>query len=84
MHMYRHKVLNNAELIKACIKLKLFIDLRPCFCCVRPFYEQAVSDLDRSMHRSLWIWVAHTSFIGGLHTTKNTASGPNEIRFPIH
>ena len=21
---------------------------------VRPFYEQAVSDLDRSMHRSLW------------------------------
>ncbi len=25
------------------------------FSCVRPFYEQAVSDLDRSMHRSLWV-----------------------------
>jgi hypothetical protein len=22
---------------------------------VRPFYERAVSDLDRSMHRSLWV-----------------------------
>ncbi len=22
---------------------------------VRPFYEQAVSNLDRSMHRSLWV-----------------------------
>jgi hypothetical protein len=22
---------------------------------VRPFYERAVGDLDRSMHRSLWI-----------------------------
>jgi len=25
------------------------------FSCVRPLYEQAVSDLDRSMHRSLWV-----------------------------
>jgi hypothetical protein len=25
------------------------------FRCVRPFYERAVSDLDRSMHRSLWV-----------------------------
>ncbi len=24
------------------------------FSCVPPFYEQVVSDLDRSMHRSLW------------------------------
>ncbi len=28
-----------------------------------------------SMHRSLWIQVAHSSFIDRLHTTKNTASG---------
>ncbi len=54
------------------------------FICVRPFYERAVSDLDRSMHISLWVWVAHSSFIGGLHTTKNTASGPNEIMFTLH
>ncbi len=38
---------------------------------VRPFYEPAVSDLDRSMHRSLWVLVAHNSFIEGSHTTKN-------------
>jgi hypothetical protein len=25
------------------------------FSCVRPFYELAASDLDRSMHRSLWV-----------------------------
>jgi amino acid transporter len=25
------------------------------FSCVRPFYERAVSDLDRSMNRSLWV-----------------------------
>jgi hypothetical protein len=42
---------------------------------VRPFYEQAVSDPDRSMHRSLWALVAHNSFIEGSHMTKNTASG---------
>ncbi len=35
-----------------------------------------MSDLDRSMHRSLWVWVAHSSFIEGSHTTKNTASVP--------
>jgi hypothetical protein len=33
-----------------------------------------VSDLDRSMHMSLWVWVAHSSFIEGSHTTKNTAN----------
>ncbi len=42
---------------------------------VRPFDERAVSDLDRSMHRSLWALVTHSSFIEGSHTTKNTASG---------
>ncbi len=45
------------------------------FSCVRPFYERSVSDLDRSMHRSLWVYVAHSSFIEGSHMTKNTASG---------
>jgi len=25
------------------------------FSSVRPFYERAVSDQDRSMHRSLWV-----------------------------
>ncbi len=33
------------------------------FSCVRPFYERAVSDLDRSTNRSLWVQVAHSSFI---------------------
>jgi hypothetical protein len=42
---------------------------------VRPFYERAVSDLDRPMHRSLWVLVAHSSFMEGSHKTKNTASG---------
>jgi hypothetical protein len=41
---------------------------------VWPFYEWAVSDLDRSMHRSLWVYVAHSSLIEGSHMTKNTAS----------
>jgi hypothetical protein len=45
------------------------------FCCVRPFCEQALSNLDRPMHRSLWTWVAHSSFIEGSHMTNNTASG---------
>ncbi len=40
---------------------------------VRPFYEQAVSYLGRSIHRSLWVQVAHSSFIEGLLMTKNTA-----------
>ncbi len=42
---------------------------------VQPFYERAVSDRDRSMHRALWVLVAHSSFIEGSHMTKNTASG---------
>jgi hypothetical protein len=41
----------------------------------QPFYERAVSYLDRSMHRSLWVYVTHNSFIEGSHTTKNMASG---------
>ncbi len=40
---------------------------------VWPSYEQAVSDLDRSMNISLWVQVAHNSFTEGSHTTKNTA-----------
>jgi hypothetical protein len=41
---------------------------------VRPFYERAVSKLDpeRSMHRP--VQVTHSSFTGGSHTIKNTAS----------
>jgi hypothetical protein len=50
------------------------------FICVQPFKEQAVSNLDRSMHRSLWVYVAHSSFIEGLHTTKNAASGDAKIQ----
>ncbi len=45
------------------------------FSCVWPFYEWAVSNLDRSMHTSLWVLVAHSSFIEVFHMTKNTASG---------
>ncbi len=51
------------------------IDSRGCNCShVRPFYERVVSDLgpQRSIHRP--VWVAHSSFIEGSHTTKNTAS----------
>ncbi len=44
---------------------------------VRPSYEWAVSDKDRSMHISLWVQVAHSSFIEGSHTTKNAASACN-------
>jgi hypothetical protein len=44
------------------------------FSCVRPLYERAVRDIDRSMHISLWVLVAHSSFIEGSQTTKNTAS----------
>jgi hypothetical protein len=42
---------------------------------VRPFYEQAVSDLDpqRSMHRPAL--VAHSSCIERSHMTKNTTRG---------
>jgi hypothetical protein len=41
---------------------------------VRPSYERAVSNLDRSMHISLWVYAAHSLFIEGSHMTKNTAS----------
>ncbi len=45
------------------------------FSCVRPFYERAVSDLDRPILISLWVLVTYSSFIEGPHMTKNTASG---------
>ncbi len=34
-----------------------------------------MSDLDRSMHISLWVEVARSLFIDGSHMTKTTASG---------
>jgi hypothetical protein len=34
-----------------------------------------VSNIDRSMHRSLWALVAHSLFKEGLHVTINTGSG---------
>ncbi len=40
---------------------------------VRPFYEPAVSNLDKSMHISVWVQVTHSSFIEGSHMTKNMA-----------
>ncbi len=46
-----------------------------------PYYERAVSDLDRSKHRSLWVRVAHSSFIEGSLTTKNKASDYNVPKF---
>ncbi len=33
-----------------------------------------MSDLNRSMHRSIWVEVAHSSFMEGSRMTKNTAS----------
>jgi hypothetical protein len=48
---------------------------------VRPSYEWAVSDQDRSMHISLWALVAHSSFIEGSHMAKNTASGLSHFMF---
>jgi hypothetical protein len=53
---------------------KLHITRGHTFSRVQPFYEWAMSDLDKSMHISLWVKVAHTSFIEGSHMTKNTAS----------
>ena len=51
---------------------------------MRPFYEQAVNNVDRSMHRSLLVLVAHSSFIEGLHATKNMASGGSgRIQTPV-
>ena len=71
--------------------LPLWSTLQVCHSCVGswghifsrvwPFYERAVSDLDWSMHISLWVYVAHSSFIVGLHTTKNTASGFHQTYF---
>ncbi len=34
-----------------------------------------MSNLDRSMHRSLWVKVTHSSFIEGSHMAKNMAFG---------
>jgi hypothetical protein len=42
---------------------------------VRPFYEQAVSNLEWSMRTSLWVYVAHSSYIEGTLMTKNTTFG---------
>jgi hypothetical protein len=44
------------------------------YSCARPFYERAVSNRDRSTHRSLWVYVTYSSFIEGSHMTKNVAS----------
>jgi hypothetical protein len=41
-----------------CLLMKVFWDR--IFSCAWPFYEQAVSDLDRSMHRSLWVQFAQS------------------------
>jgi len=55
---------------------KFNTETRGCiFSHVQPVYEQAVSNLDRSMNRLQWVLAAHGSFIEGSHTTKNTASG---------
>ncbi len=50
------------------------------FSCVRPFYEWVVSNLDRSMHRSVWVLVAHSSIMEGSHMTKNTATVPDNAQ----
>jgi hypothetical protein len=58
--------------------IKKLKEIRGCiFSCAQPFYELTVSDLERPMHRPLWVWVAHSSFIEGSHMTKNTASVVN-------
>ncbi len=54
--------------------------LRHIFSHVRPFCERAVNNLDRSMHRSLWVQVAHSSFIVGSHRAKNMASSHNHLQ----
>ncbi len=73
----------NLHLIKGSLTCPVFqhIFRVPCpvsrghiFSCVRPSYEWAVSDLDRPMNISLWVQVAHSSFIELSQTTKNTAS----------
>ncbi len=47
---------------------------------VRLFYEQAVSNLGRLRSMHIPVYVAHSSFIEGLHTTKNKASGDQLIQ----
>ncbi len=47
---------------------------------VRPFYERAVSNLYGSMHRSLWVQVAHSSFKERSHTTKNTVGRTGKLK----
>ncbi len=65
---YAHRVINYAP--------REHLKYRGCiFSHVRPFYERAVSDLGRPMHRSLWVYVAHNSVIEVSHATKNMASG---------
>ncbi len=57
---------------------KMFYSTSPrarIFSCVQPFYERAVSDLDRSMRRYLWVYVTHSLFIEGSRATKNTTTG---------
>ncbi len=46
----------------------LFVTWDRIFSHVWSFYEWAVSDLDRSRHRSVWVKVAHSSCIEGSHT----------------
>jgi len=53
----------------------VFVIIGRIFSRVQPFYERAASNPDRPMHRSLWVQVAHSSFIEGSHMTKNKASG---------
>ncbi len=43
-----------------------------------------MSDLDRSMHISLLVYVTHSLFIEGLHMTKNAASGVYVTTFFLH
>ncbi len=74
MNLVRPKVAAELELLLH--KLSMLMVTWGCiFSHVRPFYERALSNLDRSMHRSLRVLVVHSSFIEWSHTTKNTASG---------
>jgi len=40
-----------------------------------------VSDLEKSMLRSLWVLITHSSFMEGSHMTKNMASGFGQIGY---
>jgi hypothetical protein len=46
---------------------------------VQPFYERAVSNLDRSMYISIWVQVTQSLFIERSHMTKNRASGSDVL-----